>query len=357
MSNVRVAVVGVGYWGPNLVRTMFNNVTADLVAVCDSNASRLERITNQYPGVEGIADIETLLNRSDIDAVVIALPASLHHEVCLKFLRAGKHCFVEKPLALTTRECQDLIDAAEQSNVTLMVGHTFEYNAAVRAVKALIDDGSVGDVYQIISQRLNLGQVRSDVNALWNLSPHDISIALYWLGGQEPKYVRAEGFCHLRPGSEIYDSGSITMEMESGTVVNIMASWLSPEKIRKISVIGSNKMVVYDDVNVEAKIQIFDKGIDLQAEGEEKSRDKQWGAHDGFGEFQLRIRSGDLLIPNIKFTEPLVTECSHFLDCVINGTRPLSDGANGLRVTKVLEASDESIRSGGKRIEMKGFGL
>lgn len=356
MSNPRVAVVGVGYWGPNLVRTMFNNPSADLIAVCDSDAGRLARVTKQYKGVEGITDLDSLVDRNDIDTVVIALPASLHHKVALRFLRAGKHCFVEKPLALTTQECRDLINAAKEADRVLMVGHTFEYNAAVRMVKELIDDGSVGNVYQVISQRLNLGQVRSDVNALWNLSPHDISIALYWLGGQEPRYVRAEAFCHLRPGTEIYDSGAITMEMESGTVVNIMASWLSPEKIRKISVIGSNKMVVYDDVNVEAKIQIFDKGVDIEVDGGEKSRDKLWGAHDGFGEFQLRIRSGDLRIPNVKFIEPLVTECNHFLDCVMNGTRPLSDGESGLRVTKVLEAADHSVRLGGRRIDMREFG-
>jgi len=262
-------------------------------------------------------------------------------------LAAGKHCLIEKPLALTSQDCRKLIELAEQKKCCLMVGHTFEYNSAVRWIEDYVNKGELGDIYHIFTQRLNLGQVRSDVDAIWNLAPHDVSIILYWIKSN-PKFVTAQGFNYLDREPALVDMGFVTIEFENGIVAHIVVSWLSPEKIRKMIIVGSKKMVIFDDVNVEGKVQVCDKGIDLlDAQNSPSSPSLD---HDTFGKFQLLVRSGDMVTPNIPNKEPLRTECEHFIDCIKDGSKPLSDGESGLRVTQVLEGAAQSIAEGGSKI-------
>lgn len=343
METIRIAVIGAGYWGPNLIRVFSNLSRADLVAVCDLDEKKLSSLKSSYPNTRFTTDSDQIFDDASVDAVVLALPVSSHHAFASRALESGKHCFVEKPLATTTAECQELVSLAAERDRKLMVGHVFEYNAAVRLVKDEIDSGNVGQIFNIFSQRLNLGQVRSDVDVIWNLAPHDLSIALYWMGGQLPTWVSAQGFSFLQEG--VSDIGSITMQFPDGAVAQVMVSWLSPDKIRQVYVTGSEKMIIYDDVSPDAKVKIYDKGVDI-----ERSNLKSWSAHTGFGEFQMRLRSGDVHVPRVDSVEPLRTECEHFIDCIVNDQTPISDGESGLRVARLLELAEISIKKNGERI-------
>ncbi|MBD05458.1 MAG: oxidoreductase [Gemmatimonadetes bacterium] len=340
---IGTAVIGVGYWGPNLVRNLASTPDCDLRMLCDRDESRRANIGRQYPGVDLTASVDDVLKNSAIDAVVVATPADTHYELALRILESGRSVFVEKPLARTSRECERLIEEADGQNVQLMVGHTFEFNAAVEYVEDLIEARELGQVYYIYSQRLNLGVVRQDVNALWNLAPHDISIAMRWLK-REPLRVAARGYTYLQAGVE--DVVYLDLEFEGGVAVHIHVSWLDPGKVRRMTVVGSRKMVVYDDASTEGKIQLFDKGIDRE------QLDDSLGEFDSFGKFQLTQRAGDVLIPKIDFSEPLKRECNHFVQSVVEGRRPLTDGRNGLRVVRVLEAATRSLQGGGIAIEL-----
>lgn len=340
---MNLAIVGVGYWGPNLVRNFAVQNDADLVAVCDLDHGRLDRIKRQYPTVNVTTSFDEIVANPAVDAVVVALPVGLHFEFARRVLEAGKHVMVEKPLCTTTAEAQTLLDIAAKKKLTLMVGHTFEYNAAVHKLKALIDDGTLGDLYYVYSQRLNLGRVRSDINTMWNLAPHDVSIILHCLE-REPVRVSARGLVQLQP--DIEDVVFLVLEFEDGLIAHIHNSWLDPNKIRKMTFVGSSKMVVYDDVSSDAKIQIYDKGIDR------KDMKQDMGSYDDFGKFQLIHRAGDLLIPKIDFVEPLKLESQHFIDCVNSGSTPQTDGANGLRVVRVLEAAQKSLKTGGAPVDV-----
>ncbi|MBT4612181.1 MAG: Gfo/Idh/MocA family oxidoreductase, partial [Gemmatimonadetes bacterium] len=273
----------------------------------------------------------------------VSTPADTHYELALRVLESGRSVFVEKPLARTSKECERLIAEAEKRGVQLMVGHTFEFNAAVEYVENLIEARELGQVYYIYSQRLNLGVVRHDVNALWNLAPHDISIALRWLK-RDPVRVAARGYTYLQAGVE--DVVYVDLEFADGVAVHIHVSWLDPGKVRRMTVVGSRKMVVYDDASTEGKIQVFDKGIDRE------QLDDSLGEFDSFGKFQLTQRAGDVLIPKIDFVEPLKRECSHFVESVLSGKRPLTDGRNGLKVVRILEAATRSLQGGGVAIEL-----
>ena len=339
---IKLGVVGVGYWGPNLLRVFDSLPNCSVTRVCDTDSKKLDTFRPQYRDAEFTTDFDEVIKSTDTDAVVIAMPASLHYEFALKVLQAGKHCFVEKPLATTSDECRVLVELAEKQGLTLMVGHTFEYNSAVRYIGNLIDNGDLGDVYEIFSQRLNLGQVRSDVDAIWNLAPHDISIALYWLHAANPVAVTARGFAHIQSQQGIHDTGYITLEFDNNAVAHIVVSWLSPEKIRKSMVTGSRKMVVYDDVSVDGKVKVFEKGVDMEPADNPTT----------FGEYQLCVRSGDLVVPNFQFIEPLKVECGHFVECIEQSKQPLSDGRSGLRVTAVLEAATDSMASRGLRVTL-----
>ena len=342
-SEVRIGLAGVGYWGNNLLRTFNTTPGCRVTVICDQDDKRRKSASTFLPQVFATPSIDEMLARSDVDAVVVALPASAHGPVGLRALQSGKHCFVEKPLATSVAEARSLVDAAEQAGRILMVGHTFEYNPAVRYIRGLIDGGAIGDVLYIFSQRLSLGTIRNDVNALWNLAPHDVSMAHYWFNDQAPEVVQAWGHNFLQANGGIADVSMMSVEFSGGRVAQTQVSWLSPEKVRKTMIVGSRKMVVYDDVSVEQKVQIFDKGVDV----------KKISAPPGFGEFQLATRSGDLVVPKVDLTEPLKIECAHFVECVREGRKPMSDGVNGLRVVEVLEAATTSMREGGRAVRLR----
>ena len=336
-----IAVVGVGYWGPNLVRTFAQCPGVEVRVVCDRSPERLRAMKRLYPGVKIVPDVEGIVNDPSVDAVALALPPSMNFEVGSCILEAGKHLFVEKPLSLSTEAAQGLIDVAERARRILMVGHTFIFNAAVRQIKRLLLEGFLGTIHYIHCQRLNLGRVREDLDCLWTLAPHDVSIALYWLD-EMPISVSAKGFSYLRP--EVCDVVFLTLEFPGGVDTQIFVSWLNPNKIRRINIVGSEKMIVYDDVSVDAKIQIYDKGVQRVA-GESD--------HGSFGEFQHQIRQGDLLIPHIEFAEPLKVECQHFIECIVAGKAPITDGEAGLRVVRVLEAASKSLREAGRPVALE----
>jgi predicted dehydrogenase len=341
---LNIAVVGVGYWGPNLVRNFASLEDAKIISVCDVDRGRLQPIKRLYPTVNLTSSFDDILGDPEIEAVVVALPVSHHYRFTKAALEAGKHVLVEKPLCTNSTEAKELIDIAGEKHLTLMVGHTFEYNAAVAKLKDLIQGGTLGQIYYVYSQRLNLGKVRSDINTMWNLAPHDISIILYCLDC-EPVRVSARGLTQLQDNIE--DVVFMNLEFEGGVLAHIHNSWLDPNKIRKMTVVGSSKMVVYDDVSADAKIQVYDKGID------KKNISQDMGSYDDFGKFQLIQRAGDLLIPKINFVEPLRLECQHFIECAREGKRPLTDGENGLRVVKVLEAAQKSLTKGGAVIDLE----
>jgi predicted dehydrogenase len=333
MSAVNVAVIGMGYWGPNLARNIAALPGAHLHSICDVREETLGQAGQQYPNTRLATDYEQVLADSNIDAVVIATPAETHYALTKECLNAGKHVLVEKPLARTSLQCRELIEVANAQDRVLMVGHVFLYNAAVQKLKALIDSGELGEVYYISSSRLNLGRIRQDTNALWNFAPHDISIITHLLNAT-PKQVNAKGFSYIQDGIE--DVVFMTLIFPSGVGAHVHISWLDPRKVRTMTVVGSEKMVIYDDVSVNARIQIYDKGVTR------KRIAPSLGDFDTFGEFQLLLRAGDLLIPKINFVEPLKVECQHFVDCIVEGRIPITDGQEGLRVVQVLEAAQRS---------------
>ncbi len=338
---VNVALVGLGYWGPNLARNLAILDGATLHTMCDARLERLERLQRQYPGTRATTDYESVLADDTIQAIVLATPVATHYDLARRALTAGKHVLVEKPLAKTTAECRDLVELAAQERRTLMVGHVFLYNAAVRRMKEYIDSGELGDVRYIYSQRLNLGQVRTDVNALWNFAPHDLSILMYWLDAV-PERVIARGYSYVQPGIE--DVVFMTLDFPNHVGANVHISWLDPFKIRRMTVVGSEKMIVYDDVSADARITIYDKGV---ARTRRPDAQVSLGSYETFAEFQLLHRAGDILIPKIEFTEPLLLECQHFVDCIRSGERPLTDGESGLNIVNVLEAAQASMDAGG----------
>ena len=337
-EEIGVAVVGAGYWGPNLIRNMAEAPGGDLRVICDADRERLEKVGRRYPAATLETDFEMVLADDSVAAIVLATPASTHHPLGLAALEAGKDLLVEKPLAMTVEECRALVSRAEALGRVLMVGHTFIYNAAVIAIKKLVDSGEIGELLYVYSSRVNLGRIRQDVNALWNVAPHDISIVNHVLG-QEPKRVRAMGRSFLQPTIE--DVVFAMFEYPGGTVAHIHSSWLDPSKVRKTTFVGSEKMIVYDDVETEGKVKIYDKGVRRSTPDAE------------YGEFQLRLHSGDIHIPKIRFTEPLARECSHFLECVRTRQAPQTDGRQGLAVVAALEAAQKSLTSGGEAVDIE----
>jgi predicted dehydrogenase len=335
---INIAVVGLGYWGPNLARNVDHLPGARLHTLCDKRPDRLKQLTSQYPDKKVQTDYEAVLADREVEAVIIATPVHTHYKMTLAALRAGKHVLVEKPMAQTSTECRELITLAEIQQRTLMVGHVFIYNAAVQKVKEYIQSGELGEVYYIYSQRLNLGIIRQDVNALWNFGPHDISIICHWLE-TTPERVMARGYSYLQPGIE--DVIFMNLDFPGGIGSNIHLSWLDPGKVRRMTVVGSEKMVVYDDVSAEAKITVYDKGVTKKS-----IEQASLGNFNSFGEFQLLLRAGDILIPKIKFVEPLKNECQHFVESIQTGQKPLTDGYDGLRVVQVLEVAQQSIQTG-----------
>jgi predicted dehydrogenase len=288
-----------------------------------------------YPGVEITKDYSMIINDPDIDAVAIATPVHTHYKFASEALYAGKHVFVEKPLTASVEEAESLVALADQRKRKLMVGHTFEYTCAVRKMKEIIDSGELGKIYYINSQRLNLGLFQKDINVVWDLAPHDISIVLYLLG-QEPEAVSTMGASHVNPSIE--DVAVLTMHFPGDLIAFIQTSWLDPDKIRKMTVVGSRKMMVYDDIQPSEKIRIYDKGVEMPKH------------YDSFAEFHYSYKYGDIVIPRIEGAEPLRTELSHFVDAIRQDINPLSDGRSGLRVVKILEAAQQSLELENNRV-------
>jgi predicted dehydrogenase len=340
---LRLAQIGVGYWGKNLLRNFIVTRGAKVVAVCDRVASELNKVAVQYPQIKLYERADAILNDPDIDAVAIATLPESHFELAHAALSAGKHVFVEKPMARSSAECRTLIDLADKHKRALMAGHTFLYNAAVTKIRDYVRSGTMGEIYYLYSQRLNLGRVRPDVDAMWNFAPHDLSIIVYWLQ-QMPMRVSARGSAYLQKG--IADVVFLQLEFPGGITANVHVSWLDPNKVRRMTIVGSEKMVVYDDVASDHKVKIYDKGITRQ------NLSTNLGDFDSFDKFQLIQRAGDVLLPKVDFVEPLKIQCQHFVDCIVNNQRPLSDGENGLQVVSILEAAQQSMHSGGVSVEV-----
>jgi predicted dehydrogenase len=324
MTAVRVAVAGLGYWGPNLARNFASIPGCELVAVCDADPARVAACVSRFPGVRGTATLDELLADPAIDAVALATPVPTHGDLAVRVLEAGKHCFVEKPLAITVEEGERAVAAARTSGRTLMVGHLLEYHPGVRRLKALIDDGELGEVLYIYGNRLNLGQLRADENALWSLGAHDVSVVLA-LAGEEPTECVAHGESYLQPGVE--DVVFCYLRFPSGLAAHLHLSWLDPHKERRFTVVGARRMATFDDMAVEGKVAVYDKGFDEDAHS--------WG--------EYIARAGDIWSPRVPNVEPLRVECEHFVECLRAGEIPRSDGESGLRVVRVLEALQDSL--------------
>ena len=328
MKPLVLAQLGCGYWGPNLLRNFSALPNCSLKYVVDLSAERRAFVERNFPQTTPIDSFERVLDDPDIQAVLIATPAETHFRLAKQVLEAGKHAFVEKPLATKASEVDELGKCAAERNLVVMAGHTFIYNPAVRYVKQLVDTGELGEIRYIYSQRLNLGRIRTDIDALWNFAPHDISIIQYWLGDPEPVSVSRQGMAYMQDG--IDDVVFLNLEYPNKVIANIHVSWLDPQKVRKMIIVGSRKMVVYDDI-AESKIAIYDKGIDRKAIlGENMDFDNPQ-------RMQFNYRSGDILLPQVKFTEPLRIEAEHFADCILNSRVPLTGVDHARTVVSILE--------------------
>jgi predicted dehydrogenase len=330
-----VAQLGCGYWGPNLLRNFSALPGCEVRYVADASAERRAFVESNFPRTRAVKQADEVFHDPDVAAVVIATPAATHFELACRALKAGKHVLVEKPLATSVAEVDTLARCAERGRLVVMAGHTFVYNAAVQYVKRLIDSGELGEVRYIYSQRLNLGRIRSDIDAMWNFAPHDISIIQYWLDDQEPCSVLRQGIDCIQPG--IDDVVFLSLAYPKKIIANIHVSWLDPQKVRKMTVVGSRKMVVYDDV-ADDKIAIYDKGIDRKAVLGE-NMDFDYPARADFS-----YRSGDILLPNVKFVEPLRLEAEHFLDCIRDGKEPATGISHARAVVSILERADKAQR-------------
>ena len=332
---MKAALLGYGYWGPNLARNLHQRLGTDWVACVDLDASRRDAMAKRYPWVRAPASVEQVLSDPAVDAVVVATPARTHAGLAADALRAGKHVLVEKPLALSTADAVALTRQAEHAGLVLMVGHTFEYNPAVTKMRALLDSGELGDLWYLHAQRVNLGRIQNDINALWSIGPHDVSIANY-LVGAAPRWVSARGARYLH--TELEDVVFATLGYDGGVLAHLHASWLDPSKVRRTTVVGSRRMVLFDDLDSEAKLRVYDKGADP--------------VQGGYGEYQFRLRAGDIHVPRTDMTEPLALELDHFLECCASGARPRSDGWSGVRVVAALEAAQHSLDKGGQQVEV-----
>ena len=335
---INIGVIGCGYWGPNLVRNFHEVDEAEVLICCDKRQKRLDYIKKRYPSIEVTADPDELIQDKRLDAVAIATPVSTHHGLAGKALAAGKHVLVEKPLAASTDECKELIELAEKNSRKLMVGHTFEYTGAVNKMKELIEKKAIGDVFYFDSSRVNLGLFQEDINVIWDLAPHDLSIMHYVLG-VFPETVMAIGQDHINPG--MANIAYISLLFPGKLIGHVTVSWLAPVKFRRTVICGSQKMIVYDDIEPVDKIKIYDKGVEMPSDPE-ALMDKQY-----------IYRTGDMFAPKLDTTESLKAECAHFIDCIANDRQPRSDGLSGLRVVTILEAASRSVREGGKPIEIR----
>jgi predicted dehydrogenase len=321
---IQIGVAGLGYWGPNLARNFRELPGSDLRWLCDGSEAARDKAAAHFPGVRVTADLDDLLADPELDAVALATPVPSHADLAVRVLEAGKHCFVEKPLAQSVADAERAVAAAGRAGKILMVGHLLEYHPGVLALKGLADSGELGDIYYIYGNRLNLGKLRADENALWSLGAHDVSVVLT-LAGEEPSEAVAHGESYVRPGVE--DVVFAYLRFPSGLAAHLHLSWLDPHKERRFTVVGANKMATFDDMAVDSKITVYDKGFDEDPQG--------------YGEWVLRNR--ETYSPQLPAVEPLRVECQEFLDSIEQGRAPRSDGASGLRVVRVLEQLQNSL--------------
>jgi predicted dehydrogenase len=332
---VRVAVVGLGYWGPNLVRNLQECPQAEVVSVCDKREDALARIALRYPAVEAVTDLETVLRDERIEAVAIATPVSSHFPIARAALAAGKHVFVEKPLAASSAEAAALAALADERGLVLMPGHTFLYSPPVNCIRALLQSGELGEIYFISTSRVNLGLHQPDASVTWDLGPHDFSILRYWLDDM-PRWVSAVSRGCVMPG--IPDVAFITLEFDSGAICHVELSWLAPSKLRRTTVVGSRKMLVYDDTSNEP-VRIFDSGVALKDP-------------ESFGEYRLTYRTGDIVSPHIPAGEPLMLEMTDLCEAIRGGRTPRSSADVGIDVVRMIEAVDDSLAAHGARVDL-----
>jgi predicted dehydrogenase len=327
---VRVAAVGCGYWGPNVIRNLAEVDGFELCCICDADAQRLQPVAARYPTARSTSRVEDIVDDPSIDAIYLATPVSTHYALTKLGLLSGKHVLVEKPIATSIDEAEEVAELARERALTLMVGHTFVFSPPVRKVRELIEAGLIGPIYYVETTRVNLGLFQKDVSVLWDLGPHDVSILMYWLG-EVPTTVTARG--RSFHGETLEDVAFLTLEFPSGIIAQVQISWLAPSKLRRTTVVGRQRMVVYDDLEAVEKVKVYDRGVDRQPAS--------------FGEFQLTYRSGDILSPRLDTTEPLRIECEHFLESIRTGREPDTGPSSGVDVVRVIQAAERSLRAGG----------
>ena len=335
---INVGVVGCGYWGPNLIRNFYSLDDVCVKRICDKDQARLSHLTRIFQGLETTTDYNDLIQDKDIDAIAVATPVSTHFNLAKASIDAGKHTFIEKPMANSVSECKALIELAKKKRRTLMVGHTFIYTAAVRRIKQIVKNGDMGDILYISTRRLNLGLFQKDINVVWDLAPHDISIILYLID-KKPVTVNCQGKSHVNPGIE--DVSSLSLDFGNGEFAMIHSSWLDPNKVREMIIVGSKRMIVYDDMQPLEKIKIYDKRVEMPPH------------YDTFAEFHYAYHYGDMYSPYIKQDEPLKVECQHFINSIQAHSKPETGGEEGLAVVQILEAANRSLKEQGNRIELK----
>jgi predicted dehydrogenase len=333
---MKVAVIGAGYWGPNLIRNFLSQDEVENIIACDRDENRLAKMQKTFHGIEISTDYEDVIKRADVEIVAIATPVSLHYEIAKKSLLAGKHCWIEKPMTVNVAEAEELIELAARHKLKIFVDHTFIYTGAVRKMKEIITSGRLGELYYFDSVRVNLGLFQHDVNVIWDLAPHDLSIMDYLLESK-PLAVSATGSCHV--GNDLEDIAYLTIQFENNLIAHFHVNWLAPVKIRKTLIGGTKSMIVYDDTEASEKLKIYDKGIEVTT-------------REGVYDTLVQYRTGDMLSPKIEQTEALNLAAAHFIDCIKNDKKPLTDGVSGLNVVRILEASELSIKNQGKLITL-----
>src|SRR6185295_1224346 len=331
---LQIAVIGAGHWGPNLIRNFHNHQTSEVPWVVDRDESRLAMTRSRFPDVRIGTDPAAVFADPGVDAVVIATPTVTHHGLALAALRAGKHVLVEKPIASRVEEADEICELAERQSRILMVGHVFLFNVAIRRVKSYLDEGRLGRIFYLSTVRTNLGPIRMDVNAAWDLAAHDIAIANYWLDAV-PEGASAQGGAWINSGIE--DAVFANLWYPGEVMVSLHVSWLSPRKVRDITVVGEKGMLTFDDMNLSEPLRLYDKQVTDQ---------RFPGFIDTFASFRTSIREGDIQIPRVTPNKPLRAACDHFLDCIATGIRPLADGWSGAAAVRVLAALDRSMREG-----------
>jgi predicted dehydrogenase len=335
-SNViRIGVIGYGYWGPNIVRNFHGQEQSQVVTVCDQSPNSLQRVRQSYPDMHVTTDCNELLRSTDVDAIAVVTPVGTHYELAKAALDNGKHIFVEKPFTCTCAQAEELIELADRKNLKIMVDHTFLFTGAVKRIRQFIEDGTLGDLYYYDSTRVNLGLLQHDVNVIWDLAPHDLSIMNYLIK-EKPEAVVATGENHL---NHVADVAYLTFYYPHNIIAHINVNWLSPVKVRTTLIGGEKKMLVWNDLEADEKIKVYDKGVEMS---------------NGEGRYKLMIsyRSGDMWAPRIEQLEALRVEASYFVDCILNDKKPFNDGVAGLQVVRALEAADQSLQQKGKIIQL-----